>query len=143
MQSLMILTSNPTACSDLIAVSRPEPGPFTKTSTRFIPCSIAFRAHASAAICAANGVPFFVPLKPTVPALPHDTTSPFTSVMDMMVLLNVDWIWAIPWAIFFFSLGFGLPAVFFANFRIPPYFFLFAPTVRLGPLRVRALVLVR
>ena len=47
------------------------------------------------------------------------------------------------WAIFFFSLALTRPTVFFANPGLPPYFFLFAPTVRLGPLGVRALVLVR
>ena len=33
-----------------------------------MPCSIALRATASAAICAANGVDFFEPLKPRLPA---------------------------------------------------------------------------
>src|SRR5579859_7722973 len=46
-------TSSPVACSDRMAVSRPEPGPLTKTSTLRMPCSIAMRAAASAAICAA------------------------------------------------------------------------------------------
>src|SRR4051794_41186524 len=49
-------TSRPVACSERIAVSRPEPGPLTKTSTLRMPCSCALRAAFSAAICAANGV---------------------------------------------------------------------------------------
>ena len=51
-----------------MAVSRPEPGPLTKTSIFFMPWSIARRPAASAAICAANGVDLREPLKPTVPA---------------------------------------------------------------------------
>src|SRR6185312_13318295 len=58
-------TSSPVACSDLMAVSRPEPGPLTKTSTLRMPCSIARRAAASAAIWAAYGVDLRDPLKPT------------------------------------------------------------------------------
>src|SRR3954470_24662229 len=58
-------TSRPVACRDRIAVSRPEPGPLTKTSTLRMPCSWARRAAASAAICAANGVDLRDPLKPT------------------------------------------------------------------------------
>src|SRR5437764_6842951 len=88
--SLIVPTSRPTACSDRMAVSRPEPGPFTNTSTRRSPCSIALRAAFSAAICAANGVPFFVPLKPMAPALDQEMTSPFTSATLTIVLLNVD-----------------------------------------------------
>src|SRR5215472_3268425 len=58
-------TSRPVACSDRMAVSRPEPGPLTNTSTLRMPCSMARRAAASAAICAANGVDLREPLKPT------------------------------------------------------------------------------
>src|SRR4051812_24176032 len=58
-------TSSPAACRERIAVSRPEPGPFTKTSTLRMPCSCALRAAASAVICAANGVDLREPLKPT------------------------------------------------------------------------------
>jgi hypothetical protein len=59
-----------------MAVSRPEPGPLTKTSTRFMPCSMARRPAASAAIWAANGVDLREPLKPTVPADAHEITAP-------------------------------------------------------------------
>src|SRR5262249_44105661 len=40
--------SSPAAWSERIAVSRPEPGPFTNTSTFCRPCSIPLRAAASA-----------------------------------------------------------------------------------------------
>src|SRR4249920_3843220 len=92
------------APSDRIAVSRPEPGPLTNTSTRFMPCSMARRPAASAAICAANGVDLREPLKPTVPAEAHEITAPEGSVMVTMVLLNVLLMWASPTATFFFSL---------------------------------------
>jgi ribosomal protein S11 len=46
-------TSRPAAWRERIAVSRPEPGPLTKTSTFFMPCSWARRAAASAASWAA------------------------------------------------------------------------------------------
>src|SRR5579875_2998611 len=87
--SEIVPTSRPVACSDRIAVSRPEPGPFTNTSTLRMPCSCARRAAASAAICAANGVDFREPLKPTWPADAHDTTLPIGSVIETIVLLNV------------------------------------------------------
>src|SRR5699024_1912931 len=77
-------------------VSRPEPGPLTKTSTFFIPCSMARRAAASAAICAAYGVDLREPLKPTWPAEAHEITAPVGSAIEMMVLLNVLLMWAAP-----------------------------------------------
>src|SRR5215211_3705969 len=82
-------TSRPVACSERMAVSRPEPGPFTKTSTLRMPCSCALRAAFSAAICAANGVDLREPLKPTWPAEAQLMTFPFGSVIDTIVLLNV------------------------------------------------------
>ncbi|AEQ23506.1 hypothetical protein Acin_2314 [Acidaminococcus intestini RyC-MR95] len=48
--SLMDSTSRPAACSARIAASRPAPGPLTKTSILFRPCSIAALAAVSAAI---------------------------------------------------------------------------------------------
>src|SRR3954471_18680308 len=87
-----------------MAVSRPEPGPFTKTSTLRMPCSCALRAAFSAAICAANGVDLREPLKPTWPAEAQLITLPLGSVMDTIVLLNVLLMCAAPWATFFFSL---------------------------------------
>src|SRR4051812_32418133 len=87
-----------------MAVSRPEPGPLTKTSTLRMPCSIARRAAASAASCAANGVDLREPLKPTCPAEAQEITAPVGSVMDTMVLLKVLLMCACPWATFFRSL---------------------------------------
>src|SRR6195952_900256 len=94
--SWMVPTSRPIAPRDLIAVSRPEPGPLTKTSIFFMPWSIARRPAASAAICAANGVDLREPLKATVPAEAHEITAPLGSVMVTMVLLNVLLMWASP-----------------------------------------------
>src|ERR1700712_5919712 len=82
-------TSRPAACSERMAVSRPEPGPLTKTSTLRMPCSIARRAAASAASCAANGGDLREPLKPTWPDEADGVTAPDGSVMEMIVLLNV------------------------------------------------------
>src|SRR4051795_6259640 len=86
--SLMPDTSIPVFCKDRMAVSRPEPGPFTSTSTLRTPCSMARRAHASAASWAANGVDLREPLKPTLPADAHARTLPSGSLIEMMVLLN-------------------------------------------------------
>src|SRR6195952_4194390 len=102
--SWMVPTSRPMAPRDLIAVSRPEPGPLTKTSIFFMPWSIARRPADSAAICAAYGVDLREPLKPTVPAEAHEITAPVGSVMVTIVLLNVLLMWASPAATFFFSL---------------------------------------
>src|SRR4051794_31048052 len=102
--SWMAPTSRPVACRLRIAVSRPEPGPLTKTSTLRMPCSIALRAAFSAAICAANGVDLREPLKPTCPALAQEITAPLGSQIDTIVLLNVLLMCACPCAMFFFSL---------------------------------------
>src|SRR5689334_19207198 len=78
-----------------------------------MPCSMARRAAASAAIWAAYGVDLREPLKPTWPAEAHEITAPVGSVIEMMVLLNVLLMWAWPTATFFFSLRrtFLAPAV--------------------------------
>ena len=89
-------TSRPVACSERMAVSRPEPGPFTYTSTYRMPCSMARRAAASAAIWAANGVDFRDPLNPTWPEDAHEMTLPTGSVIETIVLLKVLLIWACP-----------------------------------------------
>lgn len=88
--SFINVTSSPAAERARIADSLPDPGPFTRTSTRLIPCSIAFFAHASAVCCAANGVLFREPGK-LIPALAHATVLPEGSVMVTIVLLNVAW----------------------------------------------------
>src|SRR3954452_5622511 len=46
--SLTVVTSRPAACSERIAVSRPDPAPLAKTSTFSSPCSMPFLAAASA-----------------------------------------------------------------------------------------------
>src|ERR1019366_6833002 len=107
------VTLKPTPWSARRALSRPAPGPFTKTATERTPCSIALRAASSAASCAAKGVLLREPLKPREPALDQATVFPFTSVMVTTVLLNVDWMWAIPVEMFFF-------AFFLALLALPP-----------------------
>src|SRR6266852_1894385 len=79
----------PAAASARTADSRPEPGPFTFTSTLFIPYwSRATPAAASEACCAAYGVPLREPLKPMAPAEDQHITRPSVSVMVICVLLN-------------------------------------------------------
>src|SRR5215217_4608613 len=95
--------SRPAAWSERIAVSRPEPGPLTKTSTFCRPCSIPLRAHASAVTCAAKGVDLREPLKPAEPADSHAITFPSLSVRDTIVLLNDVLMWACPIAMFFLT----------------------------------------
>ena len=63
----MALMFMPAACKAVMADSRPEPGPLTRTSTSFRPNFDAFSAATSAARWAANGVLLRLPLKPTVP----------------------------------------------------------------------------
>ena len=92
--SVIIVTSKSAAASARIADSLPAPGPLTYTSTERSPCSFAAFAAVSAAICAANGVPFLDPLKPRLPALDHEIALPLISVIVTKVLLNEDWICA-------------------------------------------------
>src|SRR5690349_3078363 len=98
--SLMPRTSMPVFWIERIAVSRPEPGPFTTTSTRRTPCSIARRAAVSAASWAANGVLLREPLKPTLPDDAHASTLPCWSEIVTIVLLNDDLMCAMPWVMF-------------------------------------------
>src|SRR5690349_21501035 len=97
------MISSPAACSERIAVSRPEPGPLTKTSTFCRPCSMPLRAHASAVTCAANGVDLREPLKPAEPADSHAITFPSPSVRETIVLLKEVLMCAWPIAMFFFT----------------------------------------
>src|SRR5499425_2177456 len=94
--SRMAEISRPTAWSDRMAASRPAPGPRTNTSTCLSPRSMALRAAFSAAVCAAKGVLLREPLKPTLPALAHETTFPILSVRVTMVLLKVACTCAMP-----------------------------------------------
>lgn len=87
--SVIEMTLTPADCSARIAISLPDPGPLTKTSTVRRPCSIARRAACSAVICAAKGVLFRDPLNPFAPELDHDNTFPAGSVNVTIVLLNV------------------------------------------------------
>src|SRR4051812_47233784 len=87
--SRMPVTSRPAAWSERIAVSRPEPGPLTNTSTRSSPWSMPLRAAASAVTCAANGVDLREPLKPAPPADSHAITFPSLSVSETIVLLKL------------------------------------------------------
>ena len=79
----------PADCKPVIALSRPEPGPLTRTSSSLTPNFDARSAHVSAARCAAKGVLLRLPLKPDVPAVAQHKTSPLTSVIVTIVLLNV------------------------------------------------------
>src|SRR5687768_18140584 len=84
----MAVTSRPVASSARMAASRPAPGPRTKTSTVFMPVSIALRAAFSAATCAAYGVLLRDPFQPDAPADDHAMTFPTGSLIEMIVLLN-------------------------------------------------------
>src|SRR5690349_14463719 len=114
-------TSSPAAASARIADSRPDPGPLTRTSTDRMPWSRAWLAAFIAACCAANGVPFREPRKPSEPELFQETTLPSLSVMVMMVLLTEAWMCASPKGTFiraFFLNVFFLP-VFFSGAAAP------------------------
>src|SRR5712671_1052364 len=73
------------------ALSRPDPGPDTRTSTERRPLSLALLAAVMAACCAANGVPLRDPRKPSEPALDQAMVLPSRSLMVTMVLLKVAW----------------------------------------------------
>src|SRR5207247_10365105 len=80
----------------VMADSRPDPGPLTRTSISLRPNLVAFSAAVSAARWAAKGVLLRLPLKPTVPAEAKHRVSPLVSLMVTMVLLKVALMWAIP-----------------------------------------------
>src|SRR4051794_1189190 len=85
----MALIERPDACKAVMALSRPEPGPLTLTSTSLTPNFVAVEAAVSAARWAANGVLLRLPLKPTVPDEAQHSASPLGSVIVTVVLLNV------------------------------------------------------
>src|SRR5947207_15545617 len=85
----MALMFKPAACKAVIADSRPEPGPLTRTSISLKPNLVAAAAAVSAARWAANGVLLRLPLKPTVPDEAQHNASPLGSVIVTVVLLNV------------------------------------------------------
>lgn len=91
--SSIALIERPEAWSAVIALSLPEPGPLTRTSTSLTPYFVAVEAAVSAARWAANGVDFREPLKPTVPEDAQHRASPLGSVIVTVVLLNVALMW--------------------------------------------------
>src|SRR5579884_4115365 len=119
--SLMTRTSRPAVASERMAVSRPEPGPLTRTSTVRRPISRATPPARSAAWPAANGVPLREPRNPRAPALDQAITLPSGSVIVTRVLLNVAWMYTTPtgtWRRSFFLYDFFLPAGFAAGFAM-------------------------
>ena len=136
--------SRPAACSDRIAVSRPEPGPFTNTSTFCRPCSMPLRAAASAVTCAANGVDLREPLKPgRAGRLPDDHVAVLVGERDDRVVerrLDVRLTDRDVLA----DAAARATARGRCSARRRHYFAFFPrPTVFFGPLRVRAFVFVR
>ena len=114
---------------------------------------MASRPQFSAATVAANGVDFFDPLNPALPADPHARALPFMSVIVMSRLLNVAEMWATPSDSTTFlprlalgdfagavgavgAVGTGAVIYFFVTFFLPAM-------ARRGPFLVLALVWVR
>ena len=85
----MLLTFMPAAWRAVIALSRPLPGPRTRTSRSFTPNFEAFSAACCAAHWPAKGVPLRLPLKPHVPPLAQQSVSPLVSVIVTVVLLKL------------------------------------------------------
>ena len=102
-----------------------------------------FLAAASAVTCAANGVDLREPLKPAPPADSHAITLPSRSVSDTIVLLKLVLMWAWPNGTFFLGLRRPRERRGLLRGHYLVTFFLPATCMRLGPLRVRPLVLVR
>src|SRR5690348_16064351 len=94
--SEMLVILRPQAFSARTADSRPGPGPPTRTSTFFTPCSCAATPAFSAATCAANGVDLREPRKPQPPEVDQESVFPWRSVIVMMVLLKEACTWAMP-----------------------------------------------
>src|ERR1700749_1664616 len=92
----MLLILRPQLFSAGTADSRPGPGPPTRTSTFFSPCSWAATPAFSAATWAANGVLLREPRNPQPPEVAQDSVLPWRSVMVMMVLLKLACTCAIP-----------------------------------------------
>jgi len=99
--SLIELMTIPLEINPLIPDSRPDPTPFTTTDTSRIPITDALPPRISPTFAAANGVPFFAPLKPIAPDDDVASTFPFTSVKTIFVLLYVDSTCKIPVSTFF------------------------------------------
>jgi hypothetical protein len=101
--SLMPVISMPCDMNPRIAGSRPEPTPLTTTSASFTPRLAAFSPTVSPTFDAANGVPFFAPLKPRLPDELQKSVAPFLSEKTTLVLLKVAWMCRVPATIFFFG----------------------------------------
>src|SRR5438105_6872823 len=86
----MLVIFKPQLLSARTADSRPGPGPPTRTSTFFTPCSCAATPAFSAATCAANGVLLREPRKPQPPEVAHESVFPCRSVMVMIVLRSEE-----------------------------------------------------
>src|SRR5438309_7439053 len=71
--SAMLVIFSPQLLSARTADSRPGPGPPTRTSTFFTPCSWAATPAFSAATCAANGVLLREPRKPQPPEVAQES----------------------------------------------------------------------
>src|SRR3984893_2115796 len=164
--SAMLVIFSPQLLSARTADSRPGPGPPTRTSTFFTPCSCAATPAFSAATCAANGVLLREPRKPQPPEVAQESVLPCRSVMVMIVLLKEACTCAIasstflraflgflapaagaaaaapPPPCFGFSVGFSFAfssAICFQPYALPGGAFNLTACLR-GPLRVRALV---
>src|SRR5690606_3028747 len=109
------------------------------TSRFFRPYSEAALPALSAATCAAKGVLLREPRKPDPPAVAQLSALPWRSVMVTIVLLNDACICATPsTTVFFTFLRVRVP-----GFAISKFQLLYLRIGLRGPLRVRALVLVR
>src|ERR1700724_4349344 len=84
----MLVIFNPQLFRARTRDSRPGPGPPTRTSTFFTPCSCAATPAFSAATWAANGVLLREPRNPQPPEVAQDSVLPCRSVIVMIVLLN-------------------------------------------------------
>src|SRR5450631_2860157 len=84
----MLVILSPQPFKARTADSRPGPGPMTRTSTFFTPCSCAAFPARSAATCAANGVDLREPRKPQPPEVAQESVLPWRSVIVMIVLLK-------------------------------------------------------
>src|SRR6201747_1994723 len=104
-----------------------------------------FLAAASAVTCAANGVDLREPLKPADPADSQAITLPSVSVRVTIVLLNEVLMCAWPYGVFFLTRRPLRPLGPFFSATLLSYLGFFLPAIlnRRGPLRPRALVLVR
>src|SRR5580658_3035012 len=110
--SEILVIFSPQVFNARTADSRPGPGPPTRTSTFFRPCSCAATPAFSAATCAANGVLLREPRKPQPPEVAQDNVLPCRSVMVMIVLLKLACTCAMPSSTFL--------RAFFGPFLGPP-----------------------